>query len=132
MSSHILQEIQATVDRIIIIDNGKIVADGTSEELISNAQGMTQLHLQVHEADENKIQDMKAVIPSINLKNISQEGDSFLLTIEYGNSSDPRKDIFKYAVDNSWTITEMTVTEKNLEDIFRNLTSQSIEGVEDE
>ena len=112
MSSHILQEIQATVDRIIIIDNGKIVADGTSEELISNAQGMTQLHLQVHEADENKIQDMKAVIPSINLKNISQEGDSFLLTIEYGNSSDPRKDIFKYAVDNSWTITEMTVTEK--------------------
>ena len=132
MSSHILQEIQATVDRIIIIDNGKIVADGTSEELISNAQGMTQLHLQVHEADENKIQDMKAVIPSINLKNISQEEDSFLLTIEYGNNSDPRKDIFKYAVDNSWTITEMTVTEKNLEDIFRNLTNQSTQGVEDE
>ena len=47
MSSHILQEIQATVDRIIIIDNGKIVADGTSDELIEDSQGLTLLHLQI-------------------------------------------------------------------------------------
>ncbi|HIC36964.1 MAG TPA: ATP-binding cassette domain-containing protein, partial [Candidatus Marinimicrobia bacterium] len=39
MSSHILQEIQATVNRIIIIHNGEIVADGTSEELISDSKG---------------------------------------------------------------------------------------------
>ena len=63
MSSHILQEIQATVDRIIIIDKGNIVADGTSEELISDSQGKTQLHLDVINAQEIDIQDMKAVIP---------------------------------------------------------------------
>ena len=44
--------------------------------------------------------------------------------LEYQSSNDPRKDIFNYAVEKSWILTEMSVTEKNLEDIFRNLTGK--------
>jgi ABC-type multidrug transport system, ATPase component len=99
MSSHILQEIQATVDRIIIIDKGNIVADGTSEELISDSQGKTQLHLDVINAEENDIQDMKAVIPSVSVKTIKKLEESVKITLEYQNTSDPRKDIFNYAVE---------------------------------
>ena len=124
MSSHILQEIQATVDRIIIIDNGKIVADGTSDELIEDSQGLTLLHLQIENADENDIQDMKASLPSINVKSITKDKQSFKAILEYQSSNDPRKDIFNYAVEKSWILTEMSVTEKNLEDIFRNLTGK--------
>ena len=124
MSSHILQEIQATVDRIIIIDKGNIVADGTSEELISDSQGKTQLHLDVINAEENDIQDMKAVIPSVSVKTIKKLEESVNITLEYQNTSDPRKDIFNYAVEKGWILTEMTLTRKNLEDIFRNLTGQ--------
>ena len=124
MSSHILQEIQATVDRIIIIDKGNIVADGTSEELISDSQGKTQLHLDVINAEENDIQDMKAVIPSVSVKTIKKLEESVNITLEYQNTSDPRKDIFNYAVEKEWILTEMTLTRKNLEDIFRNLTGQ--------
>ena len=51
MSSHILQEIEATVDRIIIIHNGEIVADGLREELMSSFRGQTQLTL---ESDRRK------------------------------------------------------------------------------
>ena len=122
MSSHILQEIQATVDRIIIIHNGEIVADGTSDELITDAKGMTKLSLEIQGADENEIQDMKAVIPSINITSVQKNDNSILVSIEYANTGDCRKDVFEYAVNNNWTILEMTASKRNLEDIFRNLT----------
>ncbi len=131
MSSHILQEIQATVDRIIIIDKGNIVADGTSEELISDSQGKTQLHLDVINAEENDIQDMKAVIPSVSVKTIKKLEESVNITLEYQNTSDPRKDIFNYAVEKGWILTEMALTRKNLEDIFRNLTGQDAGGTDE-
>lgn len=130
MSSHILQEIQATVDRIIIIHEGEIVADGTSDELISDAKGMTQLSLEISEATENSIQDMKALIPGINIAKINQNEDSFQVSIEYNNGSDYRKDVFNHAVNQGWTLLEMSASKRNLEDIFRNLTNEGDESHE--
>jgi ABC-2 type transport system ATP-binding protein len=124
MSSHILQEIQATVDRIIIIHNGEIVADGTSEELISDSKGMTQLHIEIQNTDENAIQDMKAVIPSISIHSLQKLESSISAILEYPNTSDPRKDIFDHAVQHGWTILAMSASKRNLEDIFRNLTQE--------
>ncbi len=128
MSSHILQEIQATVDRIIIIHEGKIVADGTSEELISDSKGMTQLHLEISGSEENDIQDMKAVIPSITVHSIKKEGSMVQVILEYQNTVDPRKDVFNYAVEKEWIITEMSASKRNLEDIFRHLTTHGDVG----
>ena len=128
MSSHILQEIQATVDRIIIIHEGKIVADGTSEELISDSKGMTQLHLEISGSEENDIQDMKAVIPSITVNAIKKDGPLVQVILEYQNTVDPRKDVFEYAVEKGWIITEMSASKRNLEDIFRHLTTQGDVG----
>mgnify|MGYP003326358711 CR=1 FL=1 len=124
MSSHILQEIQATVDRIIIINNGEIVADGTSDDLISGSKGMTQLHLEIQNADENSIQDMKAVIPSISIESIHKMSNSIQVTLEHSSTSDPRKDVFDYAVNHEWTLVEMSTSKRNLEDIFRHLTQE--------
>ena len=128
MSSHILQEIQATVDRIIIIHEGKIVADGTSEELISDSKGMTQLSLEISGSEENDIQDMKAVIPSITVHSIKKDGPLVQVILEYQNTVDPRKDVFKYAVEKGWIITEMSASKRNLEDIFRHLTTHGDVG----
>ena len=122
MSSHILQEIQATVDRIIIIDQGKIVADGTSEELIADSKGLTKLKLEILDGDENDIKNMEATIPSVTVHGIEKQKQSILIQIEYQNNSDPRQDIFKYAVEKNWVITKMSVHKRNLEDLFRNLT----------
>ena len=123
MSSHILQEIQATVDRIIIINEGSIVADGSSEELLNDsAKGKADLKLEVSNADENDIRDMKATIPSIDIKNISREDSFSRINIEFPSNGDPREDIFKYAVDKNWVILEMVTSKQNLEDIFRKLT----------
>ena len=126
MSSHILQEIQATVDRIIIINEGSIVADGSSEELLNDsAKGKAELKLEVSNADENDIRDMKATIPSIDIKNISKEDSFTSINIEFPSNGDPREDIFKYAVDKNWVILEMVTSKQNLEDIFRKLTGNN-------
>ena len=125
MSSHILQEIQATVDRIIIINSGEIVADGTSDELIADSQGLTHLRLEIDGGDENIIQEMKATIPGINIQSITKKDKLTEIMIEYPNTSDPRKDIFQYAVNQSWTIFEMSASKRDLESIFRNLTQGS-------
>ena len=125
MSSHILQEIQATVDRIIIINEGSIVADGSSDSLLSDTNAQTELSMDVENADENDINDMKATIPSIDIASISKEYTYTKINIKYPKNNDPRSDIFKYAVDKGWTILEMFATRQNLEDIFRNLTSNN-------
>lgn len=124
MSSHILQEIQATVDRIIIINEGSIVADGSSESLLKDsAGGKVELSIDVSNANENDIKDMKATIPSIDINDITKNDSYTNINIEYSNSNDPREDIFNYAVSKKWIILEMVATKQNLEDIFRNLTS---------
>jgi len=122
MSSHILQEIQATVDRIIILNKGKIVADGTSENLISNSKAKTTLNMEIVNATKESVEEMKAVVPSVNLVEFSDEGESSKVQLEYPPENDPRKDIFSYGVDKGWVILEMATTKSNLEDIFRNLT----------
>ena len=122
MSSHILQEIQATVDRIIILNKGKIVADGTSENLISNSKAKTTLNMEIINATKESVEEMKAVVPSVNLVNFSDAGESSNVQLEYPPENDPRKDIFSYGVEKGWVILEMATTKSNLEDLFRNLT----------
>ena len=73
----------------------------------------------------NIIQEMKATIPGINIQSIVKKDQLTEIMIEYPNTSDPRKDIFQYAVNQSWTILEMSASKRDLESIFRNLTQGS-------
>jgi ABC-2 type transport system ATP-binding protein len=124
MSSHILQEIQATVDRIIIINKGEIVANGTNNELMTSFKGNVLLTMEVKGAKVDAIKHVQATIP--NVKFISSKKDKSIHTIqyEYDKSKDSREDIFKYAVKNKWSILRMTPKTTDLEDIFRKLTME--------
>jgi ABC-2 type transport system ATP-binding protein len=122
MSSHILQEIQATVDRIIIINKGEIVADGTNEELMSNFMGKTQLTFDVKNATEETISTMPDVVKNINMLSAKANNGRHILSLEYAKENDPREALFNYAVKSNWTIMEMSPHSANLEDLFRTLT----------
>ena len=123
MSSHILQEIQATVDKIIIIDKGKIVANGTNEELMSDFMGNVSLEMEVMKATKKSAQELQAKIPSVKFISMEKSGGVQKVNFEYPKDKDPREDIFKYAVKSKWVILKMMPQITNLEDIFRNLTS---------
>jgi len=124
MSSHILQEIQATVNRIIIINKGEIVADGTNEELMSGFIGNTKLTLEIKNAEDETIKALTEKIPSINLVDTKSLNGSQILQLEYAKDLDPREELFKYAVDSNWVVTEMSPHSVNLESIFRTLTME--------
>ena len=123
MSSHILQEIQATVDKIIIIDKGKIVANGTNAELMSDFMGNVSLEMEVMKATKKSAQELQAKIPSVKFISMEKSGGVQKVNFEYPKDKDPREDIFKYAVKSKWVILKMMPQTTNLEDIFRNLTS---------
>jgi len=124
MSSHILQEIQATVNRIIIIHKGEIVADGTNEELMSGFMGNTKLTLEIKNAEDNTVKALTEKIPSISLVDTTTRNGSQILHLEYPKEKDPREELFQYAIDSNWVVTEMSPHGVNLESIFRTLTME--------
>jgi len=125
ISSHILQEMQATADRMIIINKGEIVANGTVEELMSDFKGKTRLTLELKNASEESVKMVQSFQESILLSQYEVKGDNVTAVLEYPNDIDPREDIFKHAVKSKWTVLEMSRHKTSLEDVFRNLT---IEG----
>ena len=122
MSSHILQEIEATVDRIIIINQGEIVANGTSDELMSSSKGNVLLHMDVKGATKDSVEHIQAKVPAVKFVSIDETNEVQSLKFEYGKDKDPREDLFKYAIKNKCTILKMNPHTTNLEDIIRNLT----------
>ncbi len=121
LSSHILAEVEATCDRILIINDGKIVADGTSSDLRKKAQNKEILKITIEDADKNDIFKALQSLQNTQMVDIlSQSGNSFELQSKPGTSS--RRDVFRLCVDRDWMLTEMTPTETKLEDIFRELT----------
>ena len=123
MSSHILQEIQATVDRIIIINQGEIVANGTNEELMTGFMGNVLLTMEVKGAKVDSIKHIQATLPNVKLVSHVKNNSIYTLQLEYDNNKDPREDIFKYAVKNKWTVLKMSPKTTDLEAIFRDLTT---------
>lgn len=121
LSSHILAEVEATCDRILIINKGKIVADGTPAELRSQAKGQELVKLTLEDADLNTAVTQLQKLDSVEMVDIlSKSGKTLELHSKPGMSS--RRAIFNCCVSNGWVITELTPTETKLEDIFRELT----------
>jgi gliding motility-associated transport system ATP-binding protein len=125
LSTHILPEVEATCDRILIINNGKIVADGTADMLRNRAQGEEILKVQIAEP-ENRDEVFSALkqIESVSLVDFDKEiRNTFIVTSKENSTS--RKDIFYMCVKNNWVLSEMTPIETKLEDIFRELTTSN-------
>lgn len=123
MSSHILQEIAATVDRIVIINKGEIVANGTTQELMASFQGKTQLTLEVQGVSEESLDGLTTQVEGLELTGSKSEGDGhWVLSIEYDRDADPREAIFNHAKVSDWVILEMSPYRVQLEDVFRDLT----------
>jgi ABC-2 type transport system ATP-binding protein len=122
MSSHILQEVQAVCHRIVIINNGKIVANGTPDELKNNFQSKTKLQLEMI-AEEKQIPKLVNNIEGITILAITPKGEnSYQVAIEFGTGLDKRKEIYEFIKHQDWILLDMHRELISLEDVFRNLT----------
>ncbi len=121
LSSHILAEVEATCDRILIINKGKIVADGTADSLRKQAQGNELIRVTIEEGDKNEI--FKAINELSSVKVVDFiDGKENAFEVESKVDASSRKDVFKLCVDKGWILTEMTPIETKLEDVFREVT----------
>jgi ABC-2 type transport system ATP-binding protein len=121
LSSHILAEVEATCDRILIISKGKIVADGTAEELRKRAHGKEILKVKIEDGETNTIfKALQALEPVETVDFIKQDDHTFEIQSKHGLSS--RRAVFSLCVSKGWVLTGMSSIETKLEDIFRELT----------
>jgi ABC-2 type transport system ATP-binding protein len=121
LSTHILPEVEATCDRILIINQGRIVADGTAAKLRNQAQGKQVLHLQIEDGDPDEVIGKLQTLPGVQLVDFL---DAARGRFELQSAPDSRlnRSVFELCVRNNWILTEMIPFETKLEDIFRDLT----------
>jgi ABC-2 type transport system ATP-binding protein len=121
LSTHILPEVEATCDRMLIINNGRIVADGTAENLRKERQGREILKVKIEDGVAAEIALALKTIPSIlSIEPVMGKENTF--EIQADKYASPKRDIFKICVQKNWVLTEMTPSETRLEDIFHELT----------
>lgn len=122
LSTHILPEVEATCDRILIINKGKIVANGTAESLRRQAQGQEVLRVRIEdESDPNLVFLSLQQLPTVAMVDFAGR-DQFIYEVQSKPGQTSRREIFNLCVQNHWTLTELTPLETKLEDIFRHLT----------
>ena len=124
LSSHVLSEISATCDRILVISNGKIVADAKTDELSSSTAGEEKLALVVEGAASDIISAIKNIPAVIRVNKISEKnGNSAKYMVEYEKDHDVRRDVFNAMARIGWSILDMQSGNETLEEMFLKLTA---------
>lgn len=116
LSTHIMQEVEAMCNRVIIINKGKIVADGKTEELKNQFNNQKQLAIKFNQSlTTNQIKEIEKFAEISNNDNpefvfLSNDAEAL------------KQNLFQYAVSNQLQLSEMKTIENSLEDIFKNVT----------
>jgi len=120
LSSHVLSEVQATCSRVIIINKGKIVADGTPEELESRGgKNKATIHIEVEKIENNLLPRLESIE---GVSNIEIVGNRIIIISVAQN--DIRKDIARIIIEENHGLLELTRKQIDLEDVFIDLTKE--------
>jgi ABC-2 type transport system ATP-binding protein len=121
LSSHILSEIEAICDRIIIINSGTIVTDRRFDSLKQEINYQEVLIIQIEAPSDDDVETAVLNLPTVEqVKQVHSKPGYFQVKSIPGLSS--RKEIFQLCVNRNWFLTEMTGLTSTLEDVFREVT----------
>ena len=122
LSSHIMQEVEAVCNRVIIINKGKIVADGGIAEIRNGSLQSSQVVVAefLQTIQKEKLLEIKGV------RNVIQNGKSWALEAE--PDQDIRPEVFSFAVNNQLTLLTLQQKQQNLESVFHQLTQNNLEA----
>jgi ABC-2 type transport system ATP-binding protein len=127
LSTHILPEVQATCNRVLIIHQGKIVADGSPIELQNKFQASDVITIELKTTVQDPFKDIVPifrVIPEVqNIEVTSHSEGLYKFNIHALKGQDIREILFKKSVEKDWVILEMFKKETSLEDVFHQLTT---------
>ena len=114
MSTHIMQEVEAVCDRVIIVNKGNLVADDSSGEISKSKNNEFVLKVEFGSAVTE--QQLTAIQGVVKAHNVS--GNNWVL----GASEDIRDAVFKFSVKQDLSVLEIQKVEQSLEDVFKSLT----------
>ena len=125
LSTHILPEVEATCSRVLIINEGRIVASGTPRELQAIAGGEDSIYVSIS-AGEEPVDAKLAEIRSVtSVSKMNDAGGGYVrYLVKAGNDEDTGEAIFRIAVESNWKINELRRETLSLEDIFLKLTTR--------
>ena len=123
LSSHILSEIQAVCDRIIIINGGKIAADDTTENLTANISADRRIIARIDGSREEILKVIRSISGVISVvADMEREPGIYDYEIEVKEGADIRRELFNRIKDRSWVLLGLKSMEMTLEDIFLKIT----------
>ena len=123
LSSHILSEVQAVCDKIIVINEGKVVANDTEEHLSQKLSGEHKLTVKIQGVKDKIVRAMQGIkgVEKVICDASHKDGVNDI-RIEAKEGVDIRRDVFETVVKNGWYMLELKTSELSLEDIFLKLT----------
>ncbi len=119
LSTHILPEVELLCDRVMIIDRGKLVAEGSPESLRANSAGDTRVGVVLKGSPPDAASILSA-LPGVTRVEAAANGRFEVLC---AGAADPREAIFRTAADRGWTLLELVQSRASLEDVFVRLTT---------
>ncbi|MDI3503177.1 MAG: gliding motility-associated transport system ATP-binding protein [Candidatus Cloacimonadota bacterium] len=129
LSSHIMQEVQALCDRVIIINKGKIIVDDEIDQLDTYLKGIQLLHLEL-EGEDVDLTEFLEYHPELSLEHYEHENEHHKLQIKVPSDLDIKPNLSRYITERGWLITSLYMQKQSLEEIFHDLTQEdTIPGI---
>ena len=128
LSTHILQEVQAVCDRIVIINKGKIVADEKTENINRAVQSNRRFTVKICGPGREVLSTIKS-IPGVVYAELMPErdGDACIYTLESEVGTDVRKRLFTTLAEKNWPMVGLETVGMSLEDIFITIVDDSVD-----
>ena len=120
-----LSEVQSVCDRILIINEGRIIADETSEVLLSSLKMSRRFRVKICGPQKEVLALLKSVGGILSAEATGErEGDAFTFRIEVREDLEARKNLFRALAGKDWPLVSIEPVSANLEDVFIRVTDQ--------
>ena len=121
LSTHVMQEVEATCSRLVILRRGRLAAEGGVQELVSRGTGGARF---VVEAVGGDVATALAELPGVTGHRAEQREGRTRVDLDVAGGTELRPDIFALATERGWTLWELHREKASLEQLFRDLTAE--------
>lgn len=122
LSTHVMQEVQLTCNRLLILNRGRLIADGDVDSLLSGGAHGMRITVEL-EAEGGPVRDALSELPGVTaVEAVQGPASRSRFEVVGAAGEDPRGGIWKLAVDRGWPLWELHLERESLEDLFRELT----------
>lgn len=122
LSTHVMQEVETTCERVLLISRGNLVADSSVKELLQRAIGMSTIHIEVEGNDVEKALRGLSNVDTVEREEPVNGRKRYVITAK--GDDDLRPEIFKLAKRRDWVLWELREDRARMEDVFHTLTAE--------